>query len=212
LLVIVLPSVVLWGFALAALSVFAWRIRRWQELDRRGHLFVVCGGLAAVALLAFAIGGLCHKPSSTLLLNDQLVPHLPDETTLIRLKADPEAFVGKTFILCGDMWVANYYNFNYVYAQSTHYSFRFWECGKTWGDRREYVSAYLRRDVGKRIADELVRSQEESGASVACRIKGTILPGDAIQWNSIEILDVQFLNAGGDDWEPWMLGTPDGPK
>ena len=58
----VLPTVVLWGFAIAALSVFAWRIRRWREIDRQARSVAVCGGVAAVLLLAFAIGGLFRKP------------------------------------------------------------------------------------------------------------------------------------------------------
>ncbi len=64
LLIIVLPSVVLWGFFIAASLVFAWRIRRWQELDRRTRALTVCGGVAAVLLLMLAIGGLPRKPGN----------------------------------------------------------------------------------------------------------------------------------------------------
>ncbi|MEI8376546.1 MAG: hypothetical protein WCJ35_27325, partial [Planctomycetota bacterium] len=59
---VLLPSVTLWGLAIAGLVVFGWRARRWRELDRIGRSFVVCGNLASVAALTLAIGGLSDKP------------------------------------------------------------------------------------------------------------------------------------------------------
>ena len=52
LFIAILPSVTLWGFAITASLVFAWRIRHWKELDRRGSVLVLCGALAILALLA----------------------------------------------------------------------------------------------------------------------------------------------------------------
>ena len=48
----------------AKTSVALWQacIRGWASLDRRGTLLVVCGGLAAVALLVVAIAVLVQKP------------------------------------------------------------------------------------------------------------------------------------------------------
>ena len=57
LLIIVLPSVILWGFVIVALSVCAWRICHWQDLNLRAKSVTVCGTVAAALLLVFAIGG-----------------------------------------------------------------------------------------------------------------------------------------------------------
>ena len=62
LLAVLLPRATLWGFAIAGLLVFGWRARRWRDLDRKGRSFVVCGNLASVVALVFAVGGLSGKP------------------------------------------------------------------------------------------------------------------------------------------------------
>lgn len=62
LLTVALPSITLWGVAIAGVLVFGLRTRRWRELDRRGRLFVVCGNLASVVAVVLAIGGLSGKP------------------------------------------------------------------------------------------------------------------------------------------------------
>lgn len=59
---VLLPSVTLWGLAIAGLLAFGWRTRRWRELDRRGRSFVVFGNLASVGALTLAMGGLSSKP------------------------------------------------------------------------------------------------------------------------------------------------------
>ena len=62
LLAVLLPRVTLWGLATAGLLVFGWRTRRWRDLDRKGRWLVVCGNLASVVALVFAVGGLSGKP------------------------------------------------------------------------------------------------------------------------------------------------------
>jgi hypothetical protein len=143
----------------------------------------------------------------------QLVPHFPDETTLLRLESDPNAFAGKAFILCGDVKAENPHDSNTFYSQPTHYTFRFHEHGRTWGDRKqEAVWVNLKRDRGKRIADRIIKKQEEFEArglylALACRIRARVLPDRDGGMSFIEILDVQFLNSSEDGWDPWMLGA-----
>jgi hypothetical protein len=157
------------------------------------------------------------KPSSKLLSAKQLVPHLPDETKLIRLKTTPEHFVGKTFILCGGIQVSdNYSGTYYFHTEPVYYSFEFLVFGNTWGERADdVVLGYLRKDRGKRIADRIIAAQESWEARgkrgvLACRIKATILPESYAlggRWWQVEIVDVQFLNSSRDGWEPWMVET-----
>jgi len=205
LLAAVLPFLTLLGVGTTALVVFTWRLQRWREFDRRRRLLVVSGVIAAVVALVIGFGGLSRKSS---LFTHQLVLHLPDETRLIRLKADPEAFVGKTFILCGTLRMADYYNYNYVGEQSNRYSFRFVERGKTWAEVTGEVTGYLERDRGKSIAKRVIEAEETFNAAAGCRIKATILPGRSVRWDTIEIINVQFLTSRG-GWAPWMLGLAD---
>ncbi len=72
----VLPTVALWGLAIAGLLVFGWRARRWRDLDRKGRSFVVCGNLASVVALSLAIGGSSHKPGD----GTRTVAQTPAET------------------------------------------------------------------------------------------------------------------------------------
>jgi hypothetical protein len=157
-------------------------------------------------------------PPSTALSQDQLVPHLPDETRLIRLKADTEAFEDKSFVLSGAIRLTHKYQGSYERYESTFYSFEFTENGKTWGDRGYTISAYLSRRMGKPIADRIIKSQEEREARgewemvIACRIKATMDKRRWTDWTAVEILDIQFLNDNGDGWGPWMLGTAEVPR
>ena len=184
--------------------------RNWMALDRTGRLFVACLGAASLGCALLAIAGWTRAGTDSTGSHSKfaalLVPHHDDETKLIRLKTDPDAFVGKTFILCGSVLATNYYNYDYRSSQSSHYSFRFRQSGRTWEDETdEEVTGYLERNRGRPIADRVIEVQEKQNAWKACRIKGTILPGGSERWDTIEILDIQFLNSAGDDWGSWML-------
>ena len=41
------------------------------------------------------------------------IPYQGDEITLLQVKANPERYVGKTFIACVSLEVNDYYNFHY---------------------------------------------------------------------------------------------------
>ena len=261
LLLVVIPSVIFWCLIIAALLVFFWRI---QVLDRTGKILLACGGFTAFVLLAIGINRLVHKPDNAVRNGEtgrveslkqpygriqepdhrferDLVPHIADETKMSHLREAPESFVGKVFILCGNLWqsddysnnanvslpykrtgaavagsqeaysaIADYYNSELRRQSSietTHYVFKFCERGKTWQEIGIPVSAYLPRDIGRRIADRFVKTKELGGKSPICRVKATILVDSRLDCYVIEIRDVQFLNETSDGWEPWILDS-----
>ena len=135
LVTVLLPRATLLGFATAGLLVFAWQTRRWRALDRKNRSFVVCGSFASVVALVLAIGGLSHKPGDAAHSNAVIWPGcVGDETPLVRVKANPDMFLGKTIIIWGAVQLRNYYNYTYSDAKDTHYSLRLYEWGKNPGD------------------------------------------------------------------------------
>src|SRR4051794_39789628 len=92
------------------------------------------------------------------------IPHLDDETSIVRIKANPEKYVGKTFIISGAIQISDYYNYFYRNAKLTHYSLRFVESGTTIGNVEigtETCSIYLRKNIGAAIVDMITKSEEE---------------------------------------------------
>ena len=75
---------------------------------------------------------------------------------------------------------------------------------------RQY-SLYLPRDKGEKIVDQLTKK----GVSwVAVRIKATIdstRQTDGLQWNHMELLDVQFL-VKDNKWSKWIVAEQQSAK
>ncbi len=63
LLTVLLPTVVFWGVGIAGLLIFASRLRRWRELDRRGRLLVRVRQFRCAVALVLVIGGIFRKPA-----------------------------------------------------------------------------------------------------------------------------------------------------
>ena len=88
--------------------------------------------------------------------------HLSDETRLLEIKANPERYVGKPFILCGEIKIGDYYNFAYSDAQESFYSLDFTECDADtlvaqYGNDRAHL--YLLKEQGRFIIDQGNRSR-----------------------------------------------------
>lgn len=132
---------------------------------------------------------------------------LGDETQLQKIKAAPQEYVGKPFVMTGGIRVDDYYNFGYNEAQSTHYSLRF---EQALGPDKigEDCTLYLRRDVGREIVNKiLAKSDPQKLARI--RVKAVIDPAhfEPNGWDCMELLDVQFSTPDYNGWGPWVIET-----
>lgn len=143
------------------------------------------------------------------------VPHLPDETSLLAVKADPERYLEKEIIICGGVRLADYYNYYYGKAQLTHYSINFTEFGKDATEPGEDAYLYLPKDIGKGFVDYLVEFEKKHAGQriyrreqCLVRVKVKLLAAayaDGRQWDILEALDVQCVESDFKSWKPWVV-------
>jgi hypothetical protein len=136
-----------------------------------------------------------------------LIPYQNDETSLIEVKANPERYVGKRFIMCGAIEVSDYYSLSYSDAQDTHYSIRFTDAGKHNKSRLgdEFAQLYLRKRRGAGVADTLIKATKENVIRLA-RVTVTLRPdvyAEYKKWDFMEVIDVQLVT---DDKKGWQAG------
>jgi len=70
--------------------------------------------------------------------------------TIREVESDQRAFVGKQFLLTGNLDIGSYYNFGYGGAQDTHFAFELKQPGKT-------AYLYMARAVGDKVREKLVK-------------------------------------------------------
>jgi len=146
------------------------------------------------------------------------IPYKGDEIALIQIKAHPEQYIGKTFIICGGLQIVDSYGVSdyYWHAQNTHYSLYFRETGKnkdsSLGDSAQL---FLSKRIGAEIVDAITKVQKEKrgeGVFKLARVKVTIIPaayynnnpGESAV-NVMEVLDVQFIENNFKAWGPWIV-------
>lgn len=140
-----------------------------------------------------------------------LIPYQGDEVALVRVMANPEEYVGKSFIICGGLQINDNYIFSYSDAKDTHYSLLLRAVGKdSVSPGKELAYLYLSKDIGRAIVDVIAGFQAETlhGAKVA-RARVTLVPrffAKDKRWNYMEVLDIQFIGADHKGWGPWMAG------
>jgi len=139
------------------------------------------------------------------------VPLKGDETPLVRVKANPERYVGKVFIICGGLFIGDFYNYFYEGRQDTHYSLRFFDVGKTSDVRGETAYLYLLKAIGAEIVEGVSKRQETgyNNAKLA-RLRVMLRPeayARGKQWDMFEVVDVQFIQEDRKDWQPWIVAT-----
>jgi len=139
------------------------------------------------------------------------IPHVDDETSLIELKANPERYVGKAFVLCGGLDIADVYRGYYLRAQDTHYSFVFSEAGKDMSTGTgQGASLYLSKRAPDAIMRPIIETKKELGLPKLVRARVTLLPkawAEHKSWDELEVLDVQFLEPDFSGWRPWIAET-----
>ncbi|HEY4313205.1 MAG TPA: hypothetical protein VGN12_27385 [Pirellulales bacterium] len=131
----------------------------------------------------------------------QKLPKNGDETSLVRVKADPDLFIGKPFYIVGRANLADYWNYQYRNAETTHYSIAFQEADGA--NERAYL--YLEREKGRAFADQLAKNAENGIPSTPLRAKVTLVSGGSRapdQWDMLELMDIQLLSEDQKKWDP----------
>lgn len=141
---------------------------------------------------------------------DIAIPLKGDETSLIRVKADPDKYLGKEIIICGGVAISDYYNFGYENSHNTHYSLKFVELGKDTNQKGEDVSLYFQKRLGAAIIQTITKEAEQSKGNFykIARVKVLLDShrfADGKQWDLLEVRDVQFLRDNKKDWMPWII-------
>ena len=215
-LAVAMSSLIRWGLATAALLAFASQVRRWRELDRAAGLPLFAA--ASQPSPCWHLPSVDRPVSRAMRLCSNVViwpACVGDETPLVRVKANPDKFLGKTIITWGVVTLSNYYNFTYQGAEDTHYSLRFFEWGKMHDELTgTEANLYLLRANGHSIVDQLVKCQETygPGRGVGMRVKVVLdryRPGGGLAryWDCLELVDVQYADpaTGYTRWGPWVL-------
>ena len=149
---------------------------------------------------------------------DAKVPHEDDEIRLVRIKANPEEYAGKEFIICGGLEINDSYYGGYRDAKDSHYSLYFREIGETQTDLSiDSCRLYLSKKDGSPIVDAIADFAEQNRKKGVrfyklARVKATILPrifhrNDDKPWNLMEVVDVQFIEKDFSGWKPWEIET-----
>lgn len=135
------------------------------------------------------------------------MPLVGDETSLVRIEADPQSFIDKGINITGVISPSSYYNYGYDDAESTHYSFDFRETNRSLeiiGDATVYASKEF-----SAILLERATSARETGASGAVVRLKVVLKSDrysgAGSWDLLEANDWQFYDVKKGSWSSWTL-------
>lgn len=134
------------------------------------------------------------------------LPLVGDEADLPLVSANPQRNIDKELIVTGCVRISDYYNFAYLYAKPTHYSFEFRPATKS-GQFGSAVTLYQKKSLGDDILNVQARiSKDDPRRVLFLRLKVTlssryIRTFDDSQ-DMFEVLDWQFHEAG-DKWTPW---------
>lgn len=149
-----------------------------------------------------------------------IIPHQNDEVALVRIKADPKKYVGKSFVICGGLQISDYYNYSYGRSEKTHHSLKFVELGKTTREIGiETCHGYLlKRNASAAIIDTIAKGAEENKTREfykVARVKVMLIQvryENDKQWDMLEVLDAQFMDKDFKEWQPWIVETEEAAK
>jgi len=140
---------------------------------------------------------------------ERKIPFVGDEVSLVRIKASPGDYIGKTFVICGGVSIGDFYGFSYREAEKTHYSLRFFQASPDGTPSNNDCFLYLPRAFGKQIVEKLIEKEETSSESTLSLTRVTVtLSKDRYEdgnWDLLEVIDVQFPSEGWKDWEAGMV-------
>lgn len=127
------------------------------------------------------------------------VPKLGDETSTVRLKADPNKFVGKHVVMVGTIGITDHWGAGYRRFSEIYYAFHF-------DDGVDSVYLYVPRFYGEFITSRVALAQERGGrltVRLTARYAEELSPLPEF-WDYLKIVDVQYLT-GDQTWGPPLL-------
>ena len=122
-----------------------------------------------------------------------------NETSLLKVKADPQKFVGKDIVFCGQITASTYYNYGYDNAEKTHYALKCTELPSS-GERGEDVDLYVSREFSELLVERVSDSQDGIIVRLHAKIDPRRYEG-ADTWDLMELYDWQYYNSNSKKWE-----------
>jgi len=134
------------------------------------------------------------------------IKRLGDETHIAEIRTYPTKYLEKPIILVGVVDTANYYNFGYENASTTHYSLKFTESTedvKSLGD----LDVYASRKFAKPLVDAILGVESKGGALlVRLEVKVTARSFQRRDFQeAVELVDWQLPNESKSGWSPWYF-------
>lgn len=166
----------------------------------------LCGQLIAKVMMRLArsaLFALLLACPASLAHEKELFLRQADETSIVRIKADPDLARDKIVVIAGYVTIDDYYSDAHPNQERTHQSVRFVEFLEPTGDELEAAHLYLARDVFKRPMESI----RDAAAKKKCRIARVEVMLLDDEWDMLEVLDIQLYDKVAKRWEPWLVRT-----
>lgn len=136
------------------------------------------------------------------------VPFTGEETPLTTVKAYPEKYIGKTFVVIGRVGVSDFYSYKYEGAKGTHVSLRFAELRQDMSRTGVEMDLYVKREISENLVEKITKAVDSGHNSELIRVKASIL-GNRYNPNCMniqaELIDWQFLSSDKKSWQDWAI-------
>jgi hypothetical protein len=138
------------------------------------------------------------------------IPLVGDETAANLIKASPRDFLMKPVAMVGLASVSDYYNYDYREARDSHFSITLRQIVPSGGrpELGEFVHLYIRRsELTSKLVERIAANSRTIASGFPLRVRVMHLADrfDPMNWDLIELLDVQLLDARTGKWGPWVV-------
>jgi len=138
------------------------------------------------------------------------LPVVGDEVSLPRIKANPDQYTDRPFVITGGIKVSNYYNFWFGNMASDYFSFDLTPVAADGQVESESVPVYVSRFLGAVLAERVTRVEERSRDTITavrlrCVIRSERLQGDVS--NVLHAIEATDWQVPASDWKSWMPWT-----
>jgi hypothetical protein len=140
----------------------------------------------------------------------ETLPVVGDEVSLARIKANPDQYTDRPFVITGGIKVSNYYNFWFDNKASDYFSFDLTPVAADGQVASEGVPVYVSRFFGTALTERVTRVEERSRDTISavrlrCIIRSERLQGDVS--NALHVIEATDWQVPSSDWKSWMPWT-----
>jgi hypothetical protein len=140
----------------------------------------------------------------------EILPVVGDEVSLARLKANPDLYTDRPFVVTGGVKVANYYNYWFDNRASDYYSFDLTPVAADGQVAGQDVPVYVSRFLGTALAERVTRVEERARDTITavrlrCIIRPERLQGDVS--NAVHVIEATDWQVPSSDLKSWMPWT-----